>query len=81
MSRSPSSAPRYRRRAAGSSEGRIGARIGGPGKRARGSRPVARLSLFALAALGAVLVIAWIDGGEEPIRPIIQQVSFAEGAQ
>ncbi|QUL38921.1 hypothetical protein [Erythrobacter sp. JK5] len=31
-----------------------------------------RLPYYAAAALLAVLALAWIDGGEEPIHPIVQ---------
>lgn len=39
-----------------------------------------RLGLIRLAAIAvviailAIVVAAWLDGGEEPIRPIVQQV-------
>ncbi|MBX7526534.1 hypothetical protein [Qipengyuania vesicularis] len=29
----------------------------------------------------AILVVAWIDGGEEPLRQITQPVDLPEGAQ
>jgi len=29
---------------------------------------------FWLGLLGAVLVLAWFDGGEEPIRPITHEI-------
>ncbi|MBY6013347.1 hypothetical protein KUV75_00295 [Qipengyuania gaetbuli] len=38
------------------------------------------LGIAALALL-AVLVIAWIDGGEEPIRPITEPVEVPEIAR
>lgn len=34
-----------------------------------------------VAALVALLVYAWIDGGEEPLRPIIEPVAVPEGAR
>ncbi|MFL0356856.1 hypothetical protein ACI5KX_10305 [Erythrobacter sp. GH1-10] len=33
-----------------------------------------RAPIYAGLAVLAVLVLAWIDGGEEPIRPIVQAV-------
>lgn len=40
-----------------------------------------RTAVYAGAALVAVLVLAWIDGGEEPLRPIVQYIAspVAEG--
>ena len=40
------------------------------------SRPQTRrkLGLFAGLTVMAVLLVAWIDGGEEPIRTIVQPV-------
>jgi hypothetical protein len=34
-----------------------------------------------LAALIALLVYAWIDGGEEPLRPIVEPIAVPENAQ
>ncbi|MDY7098952.1 MAG: hypothetical protein SXU28_12510 [Pseudomonadota bacterium] len=34
-----------------------------------------RIVFFALAALMGVIVLAWIDGGEETIHPITQTIS------
>ena len=31
--------------------------------------------------LVALLVYAWIDGGEEPLRPIVEPVAVPENAQ
>lgn len=39
------------------------------------------IGLAAAGAVLAVLIYAWIDGGEEPLRPIVQQVELPEGAQ
>ncbi|QIQ88129.1 MAG: hypothetical protein G9473_05990 [Erythrobacter sp.] len=54
----------------------MGGRVGN-GRRARRG-PVAparaRLGLLVGAAVIAVLALAWIDGGEEPIRPIAEPV-------
>lgn len=36
-----------------------------------------RLPYYAGAAAVAVLAIAWFDGGEEAIRPIVQPVELA----
>jgi len=33
------------------------------------------------ALVGAVLLYAWIDGGEEPLRPIVQPVALPEGVR
>ncbi|MEL7217731.1 MAG: hypothetical protein AAGK01_04785, partial [Pseudomonadota bacterium] len=33
-----------------------------------------RWPYYAAAAVIAVLALAWIDGGEEPIRPIVQTI-------
>jgi len=32
--------------------------------------------VYAVIAVAAVLIVAYIDGGEEPIRPIEQQISL-----
>lgn len=42
--------------------------------------PHARLRwpLIALAVVAGLLALAWIDGGEEPLRPIAQAVDLAE---
>ena len=39
--------------------------------------------IAAIIALGllALLVVAWIDGGEEPLHPIEQPVELPEGVQ
>ena len=43
------------------------------------NRPQTRrkLAIYAGAALIGVLVVAWIDGGEEPIRTIVQPVEVS----
>lgn len=38
-----------------------------------------RWPYYAGAALLAVLVIAWIDGGEEPLHPIVQPLALSAG--
>lgn len=38
-----------------------------------------RWPVYAAAAVVGVLAIAWIDGGEEPIRPIVQPVDYPAG--
>ncbi|WP_460098489.1 hypothetical protein [Qipengyuania sp. 483] len=38
------------------------------------------LGWIALLAIVGILVAAWIDGGEEPLRPISQSVQVPEGA-
>jgi hypothetical protein len=42
--------------------------------------PRARLRwpLIALAAVAGLLALAWIDGGEEPLRPIAESVPLPE---
>lgn len=66
-----------------SGEGRIGARIGARNRARRG--PVAPPAAQAGLAVGAVVIVllglAWVDGGEEPIRPIVQPVALAEGSR
>ncbi|MEM9502184.1 MAG: hypothetical protein AAF941_10125 [Pseudomonadota bacterium] len=42
------------------------------------SRLRRRLPYYAGAALIVLLVVAWIDGGEEPIRQITQEVILPE---
>ncbi|MDJ0643283.1 MAG: hypothetical protein QNJ15_10720 [Erythrobacter sp.] len=37
-----------------------------------------RLPYYIGVAILAVLALAWIDGGEEPIRPIVQNIDGAE---
>jgi hypothetical protein len=66
-----------------SGEGRIGARIGNRNRARRGpiAPPAARGGLLVGAAVIALLAFAWIDGGEEPIRPIVQPVALAERSQ
>ena len=44
---------------------------------AKRSRTVWIVSLVIVA----ILVVAWIDGGEEPLRQITQPVDLPEGAQ
>ena len=39
-----------------------------------------RWPLYAAGAVLAVLVIAWFDGGEEPIRPIVQPIALPQGS-
>mgnify|MGYP000253509516 CR=1 FL=1 len=39
-----------------------------------------RWPLYAAAAVAGVLVIAWFDGGEEPIRPIVQPLALPQGS-
>jgi hypothetical protein len=34
-----------------------------------------------IAVLVALLVYAWIDGGEEPLRPIVEPIAVPENAQ
>lgn len=38
------------------------------------------LGIVALAVV-ALLVIAWIDGGEEPLRPIVQEIEVPESVK
>ncbi|KPP90303.1 hypothetical protein [Erythrobacter sp. HL-111] len=67
-----------------SSEGRIGARIGPPRaapRRRNGFARLGRATLVAGLALLAVLAFAFVDGGEEPIRPIAEPVDLAERAR
>lgn len=40
-----------------------------------------RIALGGLALVLAVLAYAWIDGGEEPVRPITQSIAVPEGAR
>jgi hypothetical protein len=35
-----------------------------------------RIALYGAIAVGGVLALAYFDGGEEPIRPIAEQVSL-----
>ena len=44
--------------------------------------PKPRMIGLAFAGLVlAILLFAWIDGGEEPLRPIVQQVELPERAR
>lgn len=36
----------------------------------------ARLAVYVAIAIGGVLALAYFDGGEEPIRPIAEQVTL-----
>jgi len=46
------------------------------------SNPRTRWALWALAAGAAVLVVAWVDGGEEPLHAIEKVVTVsAEGVE
>jgi hypothetical protein len=38
-----------------------------------------RWPIYAAGGVMAVLVIAWFDGGEEPLRPIVQPVALPAG--
>ena len=40
-----------------------------------------RIGLALALLVVALLVYAWIDGGEEPLRPISQPVAVPEAAQ
>lgn len=40
-----------------------------------GRKPVIALVLVTLVVVG----LAWYDGGEEPLRPIVQQIAVPEG--
>lgn len=37
--------------------------------------------VFAVLAVAALLALAWFDGGEEPLRPIADDVALPEQAQ
>jgi len=56
-----------------------------PSLHKRSSTLRGRLIVFALlaaiCALVALAIAAWIDGGEQPIRPIVQQVVLPSGEQ
>ncbi|GMN01705.1 hypothetical protein MTsPCn3_04350 [Erythrobacter sp. MTPC3] len=43
-------------------------------------RPRRRNALFVILGICAVLVLAYIDGGEEPIRPIAEQIDVPGSA-
>jgi len=49
-------------------------KIASSGRPRSGKSVWRRVGAFACFAVIAVLVIAWIDGGEEPIHPISQSV-------
>ena len=40
-----------------------------------------RIGWIAAALVGALLLYAWIDGGEEPLRPIVQPVPLPESVR
>lgn len=40
-----------------------------------------RIALAALAAAGVIVLLAWIDGGEEPLHAISQPVPLPQDAQ
>lgn len=63
-------------------DGRIGARVGEPRRAGRaGARPAARAGIAVCCGVAVLLALAWADGGEEPIRPMVEQVGLAEGAR
>lgn len=33
------------------------------------------------AVIVVILIVAWIDGGEQPVRPIVEPVEVPEGAR
>ncbi|MEE4200035.1 hypothetical protein [Erythrobacter sp.] len=37
-----------------------------------------RWPLYAAGAIALVTLVAWIDGGEEPIRPIAEKVTLSD---
>lgn len=39
-----------------------------------------RIGLYAALAIGLVVLVAWVDGGEEPLREIVQSVPLPEDA-
>lgn len=45
------------------------------------TKPAQRWAAAVALAVLAVLVWAWWDGGEEPLRPIAQQVGLPESGQ
>lgn len=40
-----------------------------------------RVGLIVIGVLVLVLALAWFDGGEEPLRPITQEITLPEDAQ
>ena len=40
-----------------------------------------RIGWVAAVLVALVLVYAWIDGGEEPLRPIVQPIEVPEAGQ
>ncbi len=38
------------------------------------------MALIAGALAGIVVIYAWVDGGEEPLRPIVQSVAVPGAA-
>jgi hypothetical protein len=40
-----------------------------------------RIGWIVAALIAAILVYAWIDGGEQPLRPIVEPIAVPEGAQ
>lgn len=39
-----------------------------------------RIAVVAVVLLALLIAYAWIDGGEEPLRPIAQPISLPENA-
>lgn len=67
-------------------QGRIGARIGGSRGNGRPTarptvRPAARVGLAVCGGVAVLFALAWADGGEEPIRPIVEPVMLPESAR
>jgi len=48
---------------------------------AQSPQPRRKIALWALVASAALLVVAWMDGGEEPIHAIEQVVSLTGEGQ
>ena len=40
-----------------------------------------RIGWIAAVLVGALLLYAWIDGGEEPLRPIVEPVPLPESVR
>ncbi len=57
---------------------RSGSRLRAGGRRAQSRTGLPKLAIYGAIAVLGILLIAYIDGGEEPIHPIEQQIALSD---